>query len=744
MLLRIHTPTSFIKNINNDNNVFEAKKAGYNAIAITDLDNMKSVPKFYDDCKREEIKPIIGLDVLMEDGFRIILIAKTYEGYLNLIKINSFAYLHHMKENKVFHSYQDLLKHKYGLIILLPMMESKIAHTLDNFEEAKKELNFFKDNFEEIYLEIRRDNEIEFSFSKKIIKFSNETNIPIVASSNIFIYRVYECEEDDKTLFNDTLYKKINEEIKPKEELENLFKDVPDAIKNANFIINEINFDICFNPYSEYNIFKNYSKSNQDKNNCLKKYPKFKFLREYAKKDDIDVKDDSEYFEYLSYKKLDEYLKFIPKEKHNYYEQRLKKELDFFKNTPTPSYMLIYWDIMNNIKPDFFAIRVGTQSLIAYLLGLTNIDPLKWNLFLEIGMLSEGIAYIDIYILEKDRQRIFKYLQDKYGIYNVACMEINYSFKSHNRCKEFMLARIIIDDNLLTYTPLYKKHQKDKVLIQYVNNVSFLPFSYFRCDEFKPLEIISLTLEKLEKKGIQIDLDSINLEDKKVFELICNGKTSGIEGLEISCFDEEDSCLSYYIQELKPKSFEELMVVVMFTFPSFYWNNKIKFIERRMYYQSEGIEKESIELVRDILMPTYGLILYSEQMIEIIIKIGDFNLLKADLLRRILGRRTLSRIQKYKEEFINNATKKGISLEVAEYLFNLLEKFAISNKRKAHILSITLLAYKMAYLKTYYPKEFMQSLIELSEDDIKKVYYLNEAKEMGILDFEIDLKIIYK
>jgi len=712
-LLHVHTPCSFKREYCEVSEIISnAKEAGYNALSITDLDNMKKVPEFYKSCKEAGIKPIIGLDALMEDGFRIVLIAKNYDGYLNLMKISSFAYLHHMKEDRVFTSYEDLLKNKDGLIILLPMLESKVGNALKkDFKSAEEELYFFRDNFDEVYLEVRRDNEFEKEFSKKIIELANKTDIPLVASSNIFFYerwkRYYEEEEE---LFNDNLYCDFVKEFKSKEEMETLFEDIIEAVENSDLIAGKINFEISF----EY------------------EYPKFKFLKEYAKKENLNPKNDFELLEYLAHKNLEEYLKDIPEKEHIKYKHRLEKELKFFKKSKIASYILTFWDIMRFLNTNVFISYVsGINSLIAYLFGLTKIDPIKWDFVFEL-ILNEHFIINDnfnIFLSEKCKQKALEYLKNNYGIYSIACIE------------DFVFLKpFTIDNKLLTKTPLYKHHQNEECLIiQYEN---FKPYLYFNSEKYEPINVIELTLEKLKDKGIKIDLNNINLDDKKVLELISNRFTAGIKGLEITCIDKEESCMNEYIEKFNIQSFEDLLNLLALN----RLGPKIagivdEFINRKntFSYFSNEIEEKIFNLLEDILTPTYGLILYQEQILKILNEIGDFDLAEANLVKIKMGKRRP--VKEYKERFINNALKKDIDLEIANYLFDLLYQYAGYAIKKSYIVMYALLVYQMSYLKTYYPNEFMHSLIEVSEDIKKKIYYLEEAKKMGILDFRINIEI---
>jgi len=409
--------------------VKKAKEYGFKSLGITELDNMFSAIEFYETCKKAEINPIIGIDALINRNnnlFRMVLIAKNYEGYKNLMYLSSISYLYHMKGSIAILPYEELIKNQNNLVVILPMMESEIGFHLNILDEqnvlngakgrekAKEIAKILNEDINELFLEIRRDSFKESLIEKDLINLSNELNIPLIASSNIYyldkldyIYKdALECIESNKQF--DDIHREFDigeYYLKSKEEYEKIFKDLPNAIENNEKLFSDIDIQIPLgNPTP----------------------PTFKFTKEYAKKEGLDIESDVEYFEYKCWQGLEKRLKKIPENLHEEYKKRLEYEINIIKQMKFPGYMLIVWDFINyakdpsrHLRGDGNKIPVGpgrgsaAGSLVAYVLEITNIDPIKYGLLFERFLNPERVSMpdIDVDFCQERRDEVIEYVQ---------------------------------------------------------------------------------------------------------------------------------------------------------------------------------------------------------------------------------------------------------------------------------------------------------------------------------------------
>ncbi|QCT94237.1 DNA polymerase III subunit alpha [Caminibacter mediatlanticus TB-2] len=792
----------------------KASSLGFKHIGITEINNMFSAIEFYETCKNNNINPIIGIEALIKRDnnlSKIILIAKDYNGYKTLMYLNSISYLYHMKGDKPILPYEELVKNQDSLIVILPMLESEIGFHLNilneknilkgakGYQEAINIANIYKNDFKNLFLEIRRDKKEENLIENDLITLSKETNIPLIASTNIFylskedyIYKdALECIESNKQF--DDVHRKydIGEfYLKSKEEYEELFKDLPEALEN-NKILEEINLEIPLgNPTP----------------------PTFKFTKEYAKKEGLEIDSDVEYFEYKCYEGLKKRLKKIPKELHEEYKKRLEYEIDIIKKMKFPGYMLIVWDFINyakdpsrHIRGDGNKIPVGpgrgsaAGSLVAYVLEITNIDPIKYGLLFERFLNPERVSMpdIDVDFCQERREEVIEYVQHKYGKENVAqvvtfgsllakgvlrdiarIFGIEYSTADkfvklipdklgitlkeakelepkiqeivneeplYERLYSFGEALeglkrntgkhaagvVISDTKLWNKSPLYKQDENDdfhttQYSLNYLEPVDLIKFDFLG---LKTLTVIDKAIKNIKQnQNKDIDIDDLSLDDEKVFKLIQSGKTLGL-------FQIESDGMQDLAKRLKPENFEDIIAMLALYRPGPMDAGMLDdYIERKhgrkeISYFFDEFE----EVLKPILKPTYGVIVYQEQVMQIVQAIGGFSLGEADIIRRAMGKKKADLMAKYVEEFATRAAKRGFSYENAKSLFNLIEKFAGYGFNKSHSAAYAMITYQTAFLKTYYPTEFFASLLSYEADNTEKIAkYIDEAKSMQI------------
>lgn len=786
--------------------VKKAKEYGYKALAITELDNMFSAIDFYETCRASEIKPIIGSDVsIVRDGkiSRLILIAKNKTGYDNLMYLSSISYLYNMHGDKPYLPYEEIVKNKEGLCFILPMLDSEIGFHLNVFneqnvlngaegiEKAKKILEEYKKDLNEIYLEITRDSEEERLIENDLITLSKETDTPLLASSNIFflnkmdyIYKdALECIENNKR-FDDLHRRPVVKEnyFRSVEEFENIFSDLPEAVENTDKLAESINLEIPLgNPTP----------------------PTFKFTKEYAAAEGLDIDNDVEYFEYKCKEGLEERLKHIPENQHEEYRKRLDYEIDIIKRMKFPGYMLIVWDFVREAKKRKIPVGPGRGSaagaLVAYSLQITNIDPLRYGLLFERFLNPERVSMpdIDMDFCQERRGEIIEYVREKYGKVNVAqvitfgsllakgvlrdvarIFEIDYSEADrfvklipdqlgitlqkakelepkiveiteedplYNRLYSFgehleglkrntgmhAAGVVISDEELWKKSPLYKQDEHDDTIVtqyslNYLEPVDLIKFDFLG---LKTLTVIDRAVKNVKNnKNEDINIDLLTLDDPKVFELIQSGHTLGL-------FQIESDGMQDLAKRLKPTNFEDIIAMLALYRPGPMDSGMLDdYIDRKhgrkpISYFFDEFE----EALKPILEPTYGVIVYQEQVMQIVQAIGGFSLGESDIIRRAMGKKKFDLMKKYAEEFAQRAQKRGFSYDNAKSLFELIEKFAGYGFNKSHSAAYAMITYQTAYLKTYYPTEFLSALLTFEAENTDKIAkYIEEAKVLGI------------
>ena len=791
-----------------------AKDRGFTSLGITELDNLFSAIEFYETCKKNEIKPIIGSDVLVDrdDNLnRLVLIAMNKKGYDNLMYLSSISYLYHMRGNQAIIPYEEIVKNQDGLAIIIPMLESEIGKNLNILDEenaysqpsiqkAKEIAKIYKNDFKNLYLEIRKDSFKEEFLSEFFYEFAKENEIKPIASANVFYLNktdIYykdalECIESNK-LYDDTHRNiEIGEfYLKTKDEYLKSFENFKEAIKNNEELFEKVELEIPLgNPTP----------------------PTFKFTKEYAKKEGLDIESDVEYFEYKCWQGLEKRLKKIPQEKHEEYKKRLSYEIDIIKKMKFPGYMLIVWDFINyakdpsrHLRPTGYKIPVGpgrgsaAGSLVAYALEITNIDPIKYGLLFERFLNPERVSMpdIDVDFCQERRDEVIEYVQKKYGFENVAqvitfgsllakgvlrdvarIFGIDYSTADKfvklipdqlgitlEKAKELEekivkiinedplyerlysfgealegLKRntgkhaagvVISDEPLWKKSPLYKQDEHDdfhttQYSLNYLEPVDLIKFDFLG---LKTLTVIDKAIKNIKtNKNKEINIDDLTLDDENVFKLIQSGKTLGL-------FQIESEGMQDLAKRLKPTSFEDIIAMLALYRPGPMDSGMLDdYIERKhgrkpISYFYDEFE----EVLKPILEPTYGVIVYQEQVMQIVQAIGGFSLGEADIIRRAMGKKKKDLMAKYAEEFATRAKERGYSYENAKALFNLIEKFAGYGFNKSHSAAYAMITYQTAWLKNYYPTEFLSALLSYEADNTEKIArYIEEAKSLGI------------
>lgn len=820
--LHLHTEYSLLDGANKIKALAKkVKSLGMNAVAMTDHGNMFGAIDFYKTMKSEGIIPIVGMEAYLHNSetlddkttrqrFHLCLYAKNEIGYKNLMYLSSRAYIegfyYYPRINKKL-----LKEHSEGLICSAACLQGEVNWHLNTvsernvkfgakgYEKAKEIALEYRDIFgDDFYLEVMRHGIPDQRFiDDLIIKISIETGIKIIATNDTHYleqkdaqaHEAFMCIAMNKTYDDPTRLRHSVHEffVKSPKEMAELFADIPEALHNTIEIVEKCrDFKIKLGDPTP---------------------PNFKFTRDVAAKNNLQLPESqSEYslendkilFVDECKKGLQKRLKIIPQDLHQEYIDRLELEMKIINNMKFPGYMLIVWDFVNYAKSQKIPVGPGrgsaAGSLVAYSLGITDIDPIPYGLLFERFLNPERVSMpdIDMDFCQSRRGEVIDYVVRKYGRENVAqiitfgkllakgvirdvarVLEVPYSeadamaklipdelgidlknsFEKEPKIRElvesnpkaarvweFALALeglnrnagthaagvVINNEPLWNKTPLFKPSGMDTIATQYsgkyVEDVDLIKFDFLG---LKTLTVIDEAIKLVEMRyGIKFDWHDKNVNDKKVYDLIQTGHTIGL-------FQIESQGMQQLNSKLKPTCFEDIIAVLALYRPGPMESGMLDdFIERK--HGRAEITYPFAEL-EPILKQTYGVIVYQEQVMQIVQTIGGFSLGGADLVRRAMGKKIKEEMDRLKGQFAQGASQKGFDSQKAEDLFDLIVKFAGYGFNKSHSAAYAMVTFYTSYLKAYHQTEFMASLLTSEKDNTDKVVkYVDEAKRIGI------------
>ncbi|ACI20003.1 DNA polymerase III subunit alpha [Dictyoglomus thermophilum] len=783
--LHVHTEYSLLDGACRiDELIDQALEFNMPAVAITDHGVMYGVIDFYKNAKEKGIKPIIGCEVYVAPGSRfdkkqrtdlyhLILLAKDFEGYKNLIKIVSLSFL----EGFYYKPRVDkelLREYSKGIIALSSCLAGEIPSYIlqNNLEKAKNAIKEYLDIFgEDFYLELQNNGMEEQEYvNSYLIKLSRELNVPLVATNDVHYLRKEDAEIHDILLCiqtgsklndKDRLRFKTNEfYFKSPEEMKALFKDVPDAIENTLKIAEKCNVEIPLN-------------------NVI--LPVF----EVPEGETLDS-----YFERLCWEGAKKrFGEDIPEN----IRERLSYEISVIKQMGFSGYFLIVQDFVNYAKSRGIPVGPGrgsaAGSLVSYVLGITNIEPTRWGLIFERFLNPERVTMpdIDIDFCFERREEVIEYVRNKYGKEHVAqiitfgtmaarasvrdvgrvldvpynevdriaklippntsieealntseelrnlvennpqakrIIEIAKRIEGNARHASIHAAGIVISkDPLMEYVPLQVMNGTDVVTQLPMTNLEELGLLKMDFLGLRTLTVIYDTIKKIkENYGIEIDINNISLSDEKVYELLQKGETIGV-------FQLESRGMRNLLRDIKPEKFEDLIAVLALYRPGP--------LGRLESYIKRKRGEEKVEYMHPALEPilaeTYGVIIYQEQVMEIAHRLAGFTLGQADVLRRAMGKKKPEVMEEQRGIFVKGAVERGIPENVAIEIFEDMAKFAEYGFNKSHSAAYAFVSFQTAYLKAYYPKEYMASLLTSVKNSTTKLSkYIAEAKRIGI------------
>ncbi|MCB2222106.1 MAG: DNA polymerase III subunit alpha [Bacteroidetes bacterium] len=789
--LHVHTQYSILDGAANISLLVQkAKELGMNSLAITDHGNMYGVLKFFNESKKIGIKPIIGCEVYIaiesrtkkektrgKQYYHLILLAKNKTGYHNLAKLTSLGYL----EGFYYRPRIDkeiLEKYSEGIIVSTACLGGEIPQSIMNHGEdkAQEAIDWFKRVFkDDFYLELQNHGiPDQKSVNETILKLAEKNNIKVIATNDVHYINKEDYDAHDILVrlntgadindSKDDLHYTGQEYLKSPEEMLALFPEVPEAIDNTQEIVDKI---------EDYDIY----------NQIL--LPKFPIPD--------DFKDENEYLRHLTYEGAKKFYPEITDE----IRERLDFELKVIAEMGFPGYFLIVQDFINKAREMDVTVGPGrgsaAGSAVAFCTGITSIDPIGYNLLFERFLNPERVSMpdIDVDFDDAGRDKVLKYVVDKYGKEKVAQivtfgtmaaklairdvarvlrlplpdadrlakmvperpgMTLKQAYRdvpelNNIKTKGEELERktlqfaetlegsarhtgthacgvIIGPDDLINYVPLATAKDSELMVTQYegklVESVGMLKMDFLG---LKTLSIINDAIKNIQKRhGIKIEIEKIPLDDQKTYELYQRGDTIGT-------FQFESEGMRSYLKELKPTNIEDLIAM-----NALYRPGPMEFIPTfiRRKHGKEKVEYPH-PMLEEILKPTFGIMVYQEQIMQAAQIMGGFSLGKADILRRAMGKKKMDVMAAMKKEFVDGAEAKGIDKKNAENVFATMQEFAKYGFNRSHSAAYSVIAYQTSYLKAHYPAEYMAAVLTHNLHDIKKItFFIDESKRRDI------------
>jgi len=797
--LHLHSHYSLLDGLAKiDDLVEEAKRLNMPAIALTDHGNLYGAIEFYKKCKKEEIKPIIGIEAYIafaslhqkrpgidDKRYHLTLLAQNETGYKNLIKLvtisnlDGFYYKPRMDK-------EHLRMYGEGLIALSGCMAGEIPRLVyrKDFERAKEVIREYQDIFgkDNFFIEIGYHPDIDENYMEmrqNLIDIAKDIKAPLVATQDVHYLKKEDATAQDiltaiqtnASLIdaNRMTMKRDDFSFRSGEEMESLFKDVPEAIENTFLIAERCNLELELGKW----VFPKVDlPEGQTAEGYLKKLAEEGYEKKFGGEDG-EIK------------------------------KRMDYELDVIIKKGYAPYFLIMSDLANWAHSQKIITNTrgsSAGSLVSYLIGITKVDPIKYSLPFErfLNPFRPSPPDIDMDFADDRREEVIEHMEEKYGKDKVAQIgtfgtmmaraavrdvtralgkpyslgdriaklipfgsqgfpmtidqalnivpELRAAYETEDEVKEIInLAKkiegcarhvsvhaagvVIAPTKLTDYTPLQRDPDGEKIITQYdmysldpdYGGVGLLKMDFLG---IKNLAILGNSVKIVKKtRGVDIDIDSIPQDDKKTFELLSRGETTGV-------FQLGGSGMTRYLKELKPTSIKDIMAMIalfrpgpMANIPSYI---KRKHGEEKVTYIDQRLEK--------ILKDTYGVVTYQDDVLLIAIELAGYDWSTVDKFRKAIGKKIPAEMAKQEKIFIEGCQKYGgLSQEKAEALWKLFDPFKGYGFNKAHAASYAQVAYQTAYMKANFPAEFMSAVLTADSGDNEKIAAsINECKRMGL------------
>ncbi len=792
--LKIHTQYSICEGaIKIDDLANYCKTNKIKAIGLADSFNLCGALEFAEKIGKVGTQPIIGtqINLLAEHLLgKITLYATSEKGYKNLTKLSSSSYLKDKSSSDPFCEIEDLIKNNEDLILVTGSYNNffgKLFYS-NKLKLFEKVVNKLKLSFvERLYIEIQRHGEKqETDYEQYLLKISSSYDLPIIAGQEVFYLSSEMAEAHDalicigeKKFLDDKNRFRYNDQhyIKKSEDIKKLYKDIPEALEN------NYNFPLRFNfkPKKSKPILPSISSSQN--------ISAEKELMSQAMKG-LENRLNNFVFKKNKIKSTSEIKKDY--EDRLFHELNIINSMDYSSYFLIVS-DYIKWAKQNSI-PVGPGRGSGAGSLVAYCLDITDLDPIEFDLIFERFLNPDRISMpdFDIDFCEEQRDKVFEYLKSKYkdgvahiitfgklkarmalrdvgrvlgipyGHVDKICKMVPFDpsrpltlqesidreprfkdeIKNNDKVKKLIdlslklegLNRnmathaagvVIAGDQLAEKFPLYMDHSSNLTLpsTQYdmysSENAGLVKFDLLG---LKTLTVIDKTLKRLKSKKIELNISKINLKDDKVYKLLSTGETTGLFQLESTGMRES-------IKQMKPNRFDDIIALVALYRPGPMSNIPI-------YNDCKnGLKKPDFihPTLKKILEPTYGIIIYQEQVMQIAQILAGFTAAEADILRRAMGKKKKAELDKQKERFISGAVKNGIQKDVANFVFTKIEPFAQYGFNKSHAAAYALIAYQTAYLKTYYLEDFIAATMSTELTNTSKLReFVEELKRLKV------------
>ena len=750
------------------------------AIALTDLSNLFGAVKFYKKALEKGIKPLIGCDLWLEneinrnEPYRILALCQTKKGYKNLSQLISKAYLENQYRERAEIKKSWLLNEfNKDLIILSGATSGDIGQLIlqEKLEQAEEMLNQWKNSFgDRFYIELQRNGEGEFRsqqerYIKQALHFALDNKVPVVATHPIQFmkeddFRAHESKSciAEGFVLGDRRRPKLftsDQYCKDEAEMAELFSDIPSALQNSVSIAYRCNFsfDLGKNYLPNFPIPNNIKIGDyllNEAQNGLKKRLEVLFLD-----------------------------KAIQKQKKIEYEERLNFEVGVINQMGYAGYFLIVADFINWAKENKIPVGPGrgsgAGSVVAYSLGITNLDPIEYNLLFERFLNPDRVSMpdFDIDFCMEGRDKVIGYVKEKYGSNSVSqivtfgtmaaraaigdvgrVLQLSFPFvqeiaklipnelgitlkaaiEQEPRIKEriakeegvkelfdlaMRLEGLVRNVSMHAGGVLIAPTDGEGVISQFdkydVESVGLVKFDFLG---LRTLTIIDMALKNanhiLEENNLTLlDLDEIPINDKATFKLLKNSNTTAV-------FQLESSGMKDMLKQAKPDCFEDIVALVALYRPG-PMDLIPEFCRRKLGQQKVTYPHPATE---SILKETYGIAIYQEQVMQIAQAVAGYSLGSADLLRRAMGKKDKEEMDDQREDFVSGAIKNNLNKSQANELFNLLEKFAGYGFNKSHAAAYAKIAYQTAYLKAHHASSFLAASMSADMNNTDNIHLL--------------------
>jgi DNA polymerase-3 subunit alpha len=782
-----------------------AKERGFSALALTDNGSMYGAIEFYKTCLKEDIKPIIGFkayiaprtmmdrDLELDKGvYTLILLAETFEGYSNLMKLTSLGHTEGFFQGKPRLDKEILRQYATGVIALSGDIQGEVAHLLktNHLDDAKKvaleyEAIFGKNNF---FLELQDHSAIEgqLDVNTKLIALAEETGIPNVVTRDVHYLDVDDAEAQDVlrciaegqrvdvTRSDD--FRHVDRSLNTAEDIASRFRHVPDALANTVKIAERVNIEI---PLDNWHFA------------------------------DVDLPPGKTADEFLR----DEAFRLAPtyyREMGEEIVERIEYELDIIKTKGYSPYFICIADVVRYAKSHGIVESTrgsAAGSLVSYVLGITTVDPIRFKLPFErfLNPQRPSPPDIDTDFADDRRDEMIRYVTEKYGHDKVAqiitfgTMAARASVRdvgralglSYNFCdqvaklipqgaqgfpmtieralKEEPDLKKLFDSNedvhrlltlaqkvegcarhtsihaagvvisptpLVDFCPIQRETGGDRILTQYsmydVEAAGVLKNDFLG---IRNLSILGNAVEIVEKTtGERVDIYNLPLDDTKTFEMISRGETMGV-------FQFGSSGMVRWIKELKPTNIEDIMAMVALYRPG-PMDFIPDYIERKHHPETIDYPHPDVE---DILRMSLGLLIYQDDIMLTAIKLAGYDWLQADNFRKAMGKKIPELMIEQEKQFKEGCVKNNIPKAVADDLWNRIKPFASYGFNKAHAASYGMVAYQTGYMKANYPVQYMTAILQAEAGDVEKVATIvHECDRMGIKVLSPDVNESFK